>query len=334
MPQTLGELLDDPERMHHMLNRNAAQFAVLQAVNRLGLPDLLDGPTTVADLATRTGAHSDGLARLLAYLAADRVLDFDGDTVTPSPRTAALRQMGPAIGNDRLSMLAAFELDRALCGEGTAFELHFGQPPFEFLADSPADGENFARLMQLTTQLAERAIFANHDFGTFTCAVDVGGNRGSLLLRLLADRPDARGVLFDLPATVADAGPALAGHPLADRIEAVGGSFFEAVPEGGDLYLLKQILHDWGDAECETILRHIRRAIAPHGRLAIIERLVPEAMEPHNARDLDILMLLWTGKGCERTLAQLADMLGRCGFALERTSDGGRSMSVIEAVPV
>ena len=334
MPQTLGEVLDEPERMHHLLNRHMAQFAVLQAVNRLGLPELLDGPTTIADLAASTGADGDGLTRLLTYLAAEGVLDLDGDTVTPTPRTAALRQLAPAIGNDRLSVLAAFELDRALRSDRSAFELQFGQPPFDYLADNPADGDNFARLMQLTTQLAEQAIFANHHFGEFTRAVDVGGNHGSLLLRLLADRPEARGVLFDLPSTVADARTALADHPLADRVEAVGGSFFEEVPEGGDLYLLKQILHDWGDEECETILRHICRAIAPQGRLAIIERLVPDAQEPHNARDLDILMLLWTGKGRERTPAQFADMLSRCGFAVERTSDGGRSMSVIEAVPV
>lgn len=334
MPQTLGEMLDEPERLHQLLNRNAAQFAVLQAVNRLGLPDLLDGPTTLDDLAARTGADRDGLARLLAYLAADDVLELDGETVVPGPRTLALCQLAPAIGNDRLSMLAAFELDRALCDGGTAFERHFGQPPFDYLRDNPADGENFARLMQLTTQFSERAIFASHDFGHFACAVDVGGNRGSLLLRLLADRPEARGVLFDLPGTVADARAALADHPLGGRIDPVGGSFFEQVPDGGDLYLLKQILHDWGDEQCETILRHVRRAIAPHGRLAIIERLVPDAAEPHNARDLDILMLLWTGKGRERTPAQFADMLARCGFTVARTTLGGHSMSVIEAVPV
>ena len=53
---------------------------------------------------------------------------------------------------------------------------------------------------------------------------------------------------------------------MADRCAVVGGSFFEAVSDGGDVYLLKSIVHDWDDAQATTILRACRRAMGPAGR--------------------------------------------------------------------
>ena len=113
----------------------------------------------------------------------------------------------------------------------------------------------------------------------------------------------------------------------------VGGDFFKSVPAGGDLYLLKQILHDWTDDECVAILQSVRRAIAPHGRLALIERIVPEVSEPDPAFSYDIMMMVWT-EGQERKLSQFERLFEASGFRFDRVTRNYHHESVIEAIPV
>jgi hypothetical protein len=110
--------------------------------------------------------------------------------------------------------------------------------------------------------------------------VDVGGSQGVLLAGLLAAAPAASGVPFDLPEVVDGAREALRASGQADRVELVGGDFFKLVPPGGDLYLLKSILHDWDDDRGLQILRNIRGASAPGATLAVIEGLRPTQPGP------------------------------------------------------
>jgi hypothetical protein len=213
----------------------------------------------------------------------------------------------------------------------TAYEACYGLPVFEHLRANPETARMFGRVMSETTAMNERQIFAHHQFLPFTVAVDIGGSQGSLLLRLLEAQPGTRGVLFDLPDTVAQAEGPVAAAGMADRVELVGGDFFAAVPSGGDLYLLKQILHDWSDEECRAILRNVRAAMTAGTRLAVVERLLPERPRPHNAYVLDVIMLLWTS-GRERKLSDYVAMLAECGFAFDRATENPDGMSVIEAL--
>jgi hypothetical protein len=161
-------------------------------------------------------------------------------------------------------------------------------------------------------------------------AVDVGGNQGSLLLRLLREHPSARGILFDQPGTTEQAKGPVAASGHADRVEIVSGNFFESVPAGGDLYLLKQILHDWNDEECLTILRSVRNAIVDGGRLAVVERVIPETYTPHGAYDFDMVMLIWTN-GRERRLAEYQRLFEASGFKFDRFTENPDGLGVIEA---
>ncbi len=198
-----------------------------------------------------------------------------------------------------------------------------GQSFFEMMRDDPAKADDFARFMTATTALAEQFIFSSHDFAPFSLAVDVGGNHGSLLLRMLSLQPAARGILFDLPTVTALAPPVLAAHPNGARVEVVSGSFFESVPAGGDLYLLKQILHDWKDPECLAILRNIRAAIAPGGRLAVVDRLMPEEIRPHPSYKMDLYMMLLLGAQ-ERKLSEFEALFAQSGFRLDKVSEDDR----------
>lgn len=334
MHKTLGQMLDDPGEFPAWIQYITVAFIVIYVVDRLGLlEDLESRPTPIAEIAARSGCPADEVARLLGYLAAEGVLAIDEHGgVTGTARTAAMRAtVQQRLG--RMTLETGFVYPDSVGTGRTAYEACYGLPVFEHLRANPETARMFGRVMSETTAMNEWQIFAQHTFQPFTRAVDIGGNQGSLLLRLLELHPGARGVLFDLPDTLALAEGAIAAAGQAGRVDLVGGDFFTAVPAGGDLYLLKQILHDWSDAECRAILANVRAAMEPGARLAVVERLLPEEYRPHNAFALDVIMLLWTS-GRERRLSEYRAMLEAAGFALDRVTENPDGMSVVEAVPV
>jgi hypothetical protein len=206
-------------------------------------------------------------------------------------------------------------------------------PVFEYLSQHPDTARYFGALMSRTTAIAEAFVFANHRFEPFELAVDVGGSHGWLMLNLLGHYPDTRGIVFDLPATAEQARTVLSASAVGARAEARGGNFFEAVPAGGDLYLLKQILHDWDDERCVQILAAIRAAIGARGRLAVIEYLLPESMVPHSGFAMDVHMMVLSA-GRERTLSEYNSLFAAAGFEFDRVTENARGQSVVEVIPV
>lgn len=149
---------------------------------------------------------------------------------------------------------------------------------------------------------------------------------------MLAANPAMSGVLFDQPGVVAGAGPLLEAAEVADRCETVGGSFFESVPEGGDAYVLKSILHDWDDDQASAILRACRRAVPDDGMVLVIERDVGRANEAADVKLFDLNMLVMMG-GRERTVEEYGELLAGAGFRLTGRAPTPAGLSVIEAVP-
>jgi hypothetical protein len=173
---------------------------------------------------------------------------------------------------------------------------------------------------------------ATFDFGRFGTVVDVGGGNGTLLAAILARHPATRGVLFDQPHVVAGAPPVLVAAGVADRCEVVGGSFFEAVPAGGDAYVLKSILHDWEDADCVRILERCRRAMADGAALLVVEReLGPPNAQPDN-KFSDLNMLVGPG-GRERTPEEYAALFAGAGFRYVGFTPSDVGTGVFEGAP-
>src|SRR5690606_6033927 len=160
------------------------------------------------------------------------------------------------------------------------------------------------------------------DFSRYPVIVDVGGGVGARLAAILARHPQTRGVLFDVPDVIAKARRRLADDPVAERLALAEGDFFEAVPEGGNAYLLSHIIHDWPEAECLAILRNCRAAMTPSSRLLLIELVLPEGPAPHPGKMLDMTMLVMMG-GRERTAAEYAALLEQAGFRLLGVSATG-----------
>ncbi|GEM_PF-6177833 len=135
--------------------------------------------------------------------------------------------------------------------------------------------------------------------------------------RLLRAYPRLRGVLFDQAATLAAATSVTRDPDITSRCKLVAGDFLQAVPEGGDIYLLKYIVHDWDDEDAITILRNCRAAMADHARVLLIETVVPGPGVPDFAKIQDIEMLVLFGSR-ERTASEYATLLERAGLRLRR----------------
>ena len=335
MSRTIGERLDHPQELQSWLHEITGLQAMLHAIASTRLLDQWDAqPVSLRELAARVGIEEALLGRLINLLASQGVLDIAPDgAICHTPRSRALRAMRSSIMVHQMSLQSGLHLGEAMRAGKTAFEACFGQPVFEYLAANPEQADYFAQRMSQITLHDEPLILEQLEFEPFRLAVDIGGSHGTLLLGLLAKYPDARGIVFDLPDVAARAAERLRTHPQGSRIEAVGGDFLRAVPAGGDLYLVKQILHNWDDAQCISILKSVRDAIVPGGRLVVIDRLLPETIAPDMAFVWDLLMMIWS-TGRERSLSGFRELLGSAGFAVDKVTVNPGRMSIVEAIPV
>ena len=176
------------------------------------------------------------------------------------------------------------------------------------------------------------AMLDAYDFAGIRTLVDIGGGNGSLLCATLQRHPKLHAILFDRPDVIDRAKANLTTAGVADRCQTVGGNFFEAVPAGGDAYLLRHIIHDWYDPESRTILSNIRKVIPPTGKLLLVESVIPPGNEPFFGKFLDLTMLVIPG-GMERTEAEYRELLKSVGFTLQRIVPTRSEISVIESVP-
>jgi hypothetical protein len=218
----------------------------------------------------------------------------------------------------------------------SAFDAVFGQPLFDYYSTHPeaeasASARMTARSLPVTADLA-----ASHLVDGITRVVDVGGGKGTVLTALLTAHPALRGVLYERQPVLDLARDYLATHHVLDRCELVAGDFFASVPAGGELYLLKSVLHDWDDDRCQTILANCRAAMSSDARLGIVEFVLPDRMTASRAHVpaalLDLIMMTYAG-GRERTESDFRQLLATCGLRLEHVTALDAGPSLLTAVP-
>ena len=308
---------------------------------KLRLADLTaDGPVSSEDLAAATKSHAPSLHRLLRALASIGVFtETTPGSFALTPLADLLRTGTPdsmralAITYNEEQYRAWGDMLYSVQTGKPAFEHEFGMPVFTYFAEHPEPSRVFNEAMTSWTNQLVIGVVNAYDFSPFGTVVDVGGGHGALLASILERNPDMHGILFDQLHVVAEAGDHLVAAGVADRTMTVSGDFFVAVPSGGDAYVLSQILHDWDDERCGTILRQCRQAMPDHGKLLIVELVLPSGDEPFFGKWLDLHMLAIPG-GRERTADEYDALFRDAGFARMRVVPTQAGPSVVEAVPV
>jgi len=307
---------------------------------KLGIADLVNGgPKSSPELAQATGTHAPALYRLLRMLASAGI--FAEDDQGRFGMTELARCLVDAPGSQRAAALMMGEEHFRCWGEleysirtgKTAFDHIFGQPVFDYLSAHPDKAKIFDAAMVGIHGAETQAMLDAYDFAGVGTLVDVGGGNGSVLCATLKRHPALRGLLYDLPGVIERARQTIAQAGLGDRCRAIGGSFFETVPSGGDAYLMRHIIHDWTDEQSLTILRHCRSAMGPAGRLLLVESVIPPGNAPSFAKQLDVNMLVIPG-GKERTEAEYQALFQSADFRLTRIVPTAMEISIIEGTPL
>lgn len=304
---------------------------------KLSVADLLrEQPRTVAELAAATGTHEGAIYRVLRALASLGVFEEQEE------RRFALTPLADCLRSDVPGSLRAFAImlgenehrrawDAVLHSVRTgepAFDHVFGMPHFQYFARNPEAARAFNEGMTSRAGAENAAIVEVYDFSKFKTVIDVGGGQGTLLTAIKRMAVDTRTVLFDLPHVIAaeQSAAAAQGH------ETASGSFFESVPQGGDAYVLKKIIHDWDDERAVSILKNCHAAMGGTARLLLIEPVVPPGNTASFSKLVDLMMLVWTSGGKERTESELSTLLAVAGFSKLRFVPTACPLVIIEAM--
>lgn len=307
----------------------------------LRIPDVLaDGPMTAENLAEHLRCDSSMLDRLLTVLYAEGVFDRDDSgcySLTPVGRELIQDRLGPLatfLGSaDQWAVWGA--LCQAIQSGKSAFELTHGVDMYQWLDTHPHEACDYDRGIDVFTAEQAEVVASEYDFSGLTHIVDVGGGRGTMLLEILTRWPQLQGTLFDVERVVRAAEPRFAAAGLTARCRFVAGSFFDGVPQGGDAYLIKHILHNWDDVQAHRILVECRQAMPDGGRLLIVEGILPPGRQNTTSRMMDLEMMALFARGRERTKLEFRRLLASAGFRMNSyTAPLGHFARLLTAQPI
>ena len=313
----------------------------LQAAAELGIADLLkNSPKNCDDLAHLTSTHAPSLYRLLRALAGFGIFHEDEEgRFANTELSEPLRSDAPNSIRDHViyishdgNMRAWMRfMDTLQTGE-SSFQKVNGLPLWEYLPEHPELEEHFDKSMTQISRMQCKEAVGNCNFSECSSVIDVGGGQGMLLAEILQAYPQLRGAVFERDSVAERAKQHLAEKGVAERSEIISGSFLETVPSGYDVYVMKQVLHNWSDEEAGKILRRCHGAMSEQSRLVVFDTVIMPGNEPHPAKWFDLHMLVILG-GKERTAKEFDSLLAQAGFRMVRAVQA-ETIGIVEAVPV
>jgi hypothetical protein len=298
-----------------------------------------DGRNTIDMLAEATGTKPDPLFRLMRMLCAHEI--FRSSKVGIYTLTVYSKVLLEGDGSIKYFLKSHLgklhselftEMDYTMRTGINASQKLFKEDIFSFVEHSPGEQELFIKGMSDGSELFAPVLQASYCFSAYNHIIDIGGGHGSLLCNLLSKNKKPKATLFDSKHVIDRAAANIDLYGLTDRIELVIGDFFLKVPEGGDLYILKNILHDWDDEKCILILNNIRNAMLAGSKLLIIETIIKNDNNYSFGKMIDILMLLGTENGRERSVEEFRNILNKSGFIINKVIPTVAPFSLIECV--
>jgi hypothetical protein len=329
--------LPPPQQMMGLITGYWRTQAVGVAATLAIADRLVDGAKTVAELAAETEVNELALYRLMRGLASLGVfLEDPASTFALTPLGSTLRSGVPGSMRDMAIAQSApghwlpwGRLEDAVRSGVRTTAAVLGCEIFEWYGAHPTEAAAFSGAMANLSALAAQETGQALSLPAGATVVDVGGAHGTLLAGVLNANPNARGVLIDLAHVIETAPKALAALGIGDRVEAIAGDFFTSVPPG-DVYLLKQILHDWNDEQCVTLLKNCVRAMRSSGKVVVVEMVVPEDGSPSMAQMMDLnMMVLLPGR--ERTAREFSALFQAAGLTAAKVTPTHSPFSLVEA---
>ncbi|WP_090769985.1 methyltransferase [Nonomuraea maritima] len=314
----------NPEDSHRLLQMISGH-AVAQIVRTAATLSIVDhvaaGARTADEVAARAATHPATTYRLMRACASIGLLAHEGDgEFATTPMGELLREGVPGSLRDTTLHLAGYStwlswayLPDAVREGRSQVRRALGTDQFTYFAQHPDEGDAFAASGASMSEVVAAEAASLLDLSGISSAVDVGGANGRLVLGLMREHPELRGVVLDLPHVTGAAARAAAALGLSDRFSVVDGDFFDAVP-AADLYLLKWILHDWDDEACVRVLRNCRAAARPGARAVVFEAVLGEVGTPDFGAVADLNMLSVTDGGRERHLHEYDALFEAAGW--------------------
>jgi C-methyltransferase len=313
------------------------QTCITYAFAELGIADLLHrSPKTGEELAQETGTDNRALERFLRCAAALALIKHDGASTMydltplgellrsdhPSSHRAEARLNGAPFRYQPWGQL----VDILKAGHSKGMSSTYERGSLDDLADRPEWHDVFHRAMMDLSAMEDAPIASSYDFARFRHVIDIGSGKGSFVKAVLNANPHLQGTMFDLEQTL-DAHVASDDDPFDGRLHRQAGDFFEAIPAHADVYMLKNILHNWPEDRARQILRNVRTAMASTAdtpvrpedkRLLIITHLIPEGDDHHIAKWLDVNLMILVD-GAIRTLEEYRTLASQAGLIVTRT---------------
>jgi hypothetical protein len=315
--------------------------ALAYAVVKLGLPEKMGSrPWTAEALAAEFGLSAPHLLRFLRGLVSLGICEErSAGSFVLTDLGKALKSGSPSrLGEKVMIVVEQYwqpwaSLLHTLRNGEPAFEHVFGTDVWAWRNENFRGGDLFAAYLAGETFAHAGPIVEVLDLAGVGRVADIGGGHGGLLAAILKSHSGMRGILFDLPETIIGAKKFLKSHGVLDRVTLAGGDFLAEIPVEANLYVLKSVLQHWDDVAARAILESCRDAMPARARLAIVERLLPDAAsgDPDTVM-LDLHMMVITG-GHLRTLAEFETLLGHAGLAMSSVQATSSGLSIIGAAP-
>ncbi len=312
----------------------------LRVAAELDIAGILEkGPLSVEQLAEFTGTDKESLNRMMRALASEHIFIKTKEGLYKN--TALSRVLTDQKGSLRYMLMQHLgklnwstfnDLSYSIKTGQSAFSKVYGMKIYDYLSEHPEESNLFDRSMTNLSEIAIEPILSSVDFSKYPVIADIGGGEGLLLSSILYKHKNSRGILFDLPEGLNNSGSILGKFGVADRVQVIQGSFFTSAPAGADVYLLKNVIHNWSLEECVKILTNIRNAMPPKRKILIIEMIIDEDNHASFAKLIDLQMMVFMDAGRERTLKEFESLLQQAGLRLNRVIPTIAPISILEAV--
>lgn len=328
----------------HKLIELASAHIVSRAIHIAALikvaDHLIDGPCNIYDLADKTHTNENALYRLLRLLASNGIFHESENrffSLTPlaellvSSHPNSLQAWLVNHDGDEKRWRSYGHMQYSIETGKPVFNHIFGQGYFDLIAQDPKLAASFDEGMRNLSEKEDQAIANSYNFVSYKNIMDIGGGKGGLLTAIVKLNPFIQGILYDLPHVEISAKAYLAQQNIEQSITWQSGSFFDQIPLGNNLYILKRILHDWDDELCINILSNCRTAMNNTSKLLIIEAIVSSGNTRDFSKDIDLAMLVIFG-GKERTKIEWENLLDAADLKLVNIQQTASMLSILEVV--